>query len=143
MAGVAAQAAVEHHDRPLMIFDNLIHLINAEKARIDNNRIAAQIEQILNRLALLLRAVLAVGEDQLPPFVFGHPRHVVKQFAEIDAVIKGVGHHQPEGLGLFRRQVARQQIRPVAAFGHRLEDAIFGLLADIAVPRQHPRNGGL
>ncbi len=61
VAGVAAQATVQHHDRLLMIVDYLIHLIDAKKARIDDDRIAAHIEQILNRLALLLRAVFAVG----------------------------------------------------------------------------------
>ncbi len=68
MAGVAAQAAIKHHDRLRVVLNDLVHLINGEKARVDD-RIAAQIQQVLDRLPLLLRAVLAVGQDQLPPFL--------------------------------------------------------------------------
>jgi hypothetical protein len=50
-----------------VVFNDLVHLINAEKTRIDDDRIAAQIQQVLDRLALFFRAVLAVGQDQLPP----------------------------------------------------------------------------
>ncbi|EPO93083.1 hypothetical protein J047_06003 [Klebsiella pneumoniae 160_1080] len=143
VAGVAAQAAIKHHDRLRVVLNDLVHLIDGEKARVDDDRIAAQIQQVLDRLPLLLRAVLAVGQDQLPPFILRHPRHVIQQFAKIDAVVQGIGHHQAEGLRGFGRQVARQQIRPVAALRHRLKHPVFGLLADIAVARQHPRNGRL
>ncbi len=61
MAGVAAQAAIKHHDRLRVVLNDLVHLIDGEKARVDDDRIAAQIQQVLDRLPLLLRAVLAVG----------------------------------------------------------------------------------
>lgn len=68
MAGVAAQAAVKHHDRLRVVLNDLIHLVDSEKTRVDDDRIAAQIQQVLDRLPLLLRAVLAIREDQLPPW---------------------------------------------------------------------------
>ncbi len=105
MAGVAAQAAIKHHDRLRVVLNDLVHLINGEKARVDDDRIAAQIQQVLDRLPLLLRAVLAVGQDQLPPFILRHPRHVIQQFAKIDAVVQGIGHHQAEGLRGFGRRL--------------------------------------
>lgn len=52
---------------------------------------------------------------------------MIQQFAKIDAVVQGIGHHQAEGLRGFGRQVARQQIRPVAALRHRLKHPVFGL----------------
>ena len=143
MAGVAPQAAVEHHNRLRLVFYDFIHFINAEKTRIDDNGIAAQVEQVLDRLALFFRAVLAVGQNQLPSLVFRHPRNVKQQLAKIDPVIKGVGYHQPQRLALFGSQITRQQIGPVAAFRYGLKYAIFRFLADIAVARQYPGNGRL
>ncbi len=101
MVGVAPQAAVEHHNRSRLVFYDFIHFINAEKTRIDDNGIAAQVEQVLDRLALFFRAVLAVGQNQLPSLVFRHPRNVKQQLAKIDPVIKGVGYHQPQRLALL------------------------------------------
>ena len=132
-----------HHNRLRLVFHDLVHFINAEKTRIDDNGIAAQVEQVLDRRALFFGAVLAVGQNQLASFVFRHPRNVKQQLAKIDPVIKGVGHHQPQRLTLSGGQVTRQQIRPVAAFRHGLEYAIFRFLADIAVARQYPGNGRL
>ena len=138
VAAVFPQAAVEHHNGLLALLDDRIHLIHAQKTRIDDHRVAAHIQQILDRLALLIGAVLAVREDQLSPFLFGHARGVKQQFAKVDAVIKGVRHHQAQRLGAFGRQVARQQIRAIAALFNGLKHPVFGLLADVAITRQHP-----
>ena len=142
MAAVFPQAAVEHHNRLLALLDDLIHLFHAQEARIDNHRVAAHIEQVLDRLALFIRAVLAVREDQLPPLFFRHARGVKQQFAKVDAVIEGVRHHQSQRLGTFGCQVSRQQIRAIAALFNGLKHPVFGLLADVAISRQHPGHRG-
>ncbi len=108
VTAVFTQPTVQYHHRLLVFLDDLIHLIDAEKTRVDDDRITAHIEQILNRFALFIGAVLAIGKDQLPPSLLGHSGGMEQQLAEIDPMIEGVGHHQPEGLCAFGRQVARQ-----------------------------------
>ncbi len=115
----------------------LVHLIHGQKTRIDDHPIAAQIQQILDRRALLFGAVFAVRQEQLTALLLKNPRRVQQQFAEVAAGIQGVGHHQAQGLGAFSRQVARQQIRAVAALFNGLKHPIFVLLADVAVAGQH------
>jgi hypothetical protein len=61
-----------------------------------------------------------------------------QQLAEIDAVIKGICYHQAQRLRGFRRQTARQQVWAVTTLFNGLKHAVFGLLADIAVPGKHP-----
>lgn len=135
VAAVFPQAAVKHHNRLLAFLDELVQLFHAQKTRVDYYRIAAHIQQILDRLALFFGAVLAVGEDQLPPFFFRHPRGVKQQLAKVNAVIQGVGHYQPKRLGAFGRQVSRQQVRAIAALFDGLKNPVFGLLANVAVAR--------
>ncbi len=138
VAAVFPQAAVENHNRLLAFLNDIVHLLHAQEARVDDHRIAAHIKQVLDRLALFIGAVLAVRQDQLPPLLFRHSRGVEQQFAKINAVIEGVGHYQPQRLGTFRCQVSRQQIRAITALFDGLKHPIFGLLADVAIPRQYP-----
>ena len=138
MAAVFPQTAVEHHNRLLAFLNDLVQRFHAQKTRVDDHRVAAHVEQILDRLALLFGAVLAVRQDQLTPLLFRHPRGVKQQLAKVDPMVQGVCHHQPQGLGAFGRQVSRQQIGAIPAFFDGLKHAVFRLLADVTVPRQHP-----
>ena len=138
MAAVFPQTAVEHHDRLLAFLNDLVQRFHAQKTRIDDYRVAAHVEQVLDRLALLFGAVLAVRQDQLTPLLFRHPRGVKQQLAKVDPMVQGVRHHQPQGLGAFGRQVSRQQIGAIPALFDGLKHAVFRLLADVTVPRQYP-----
>ncbi|MOA16778.1 hypothetical protein D3C78_1370080 [compost metagenome] len=116
-----------------MLLDDLVHLLDAQKARVDDDAVTAQVQQILDGLTLLLGAVLAIGQDQLATAILGHPRRMGEQLAEIDAVIQGVGHHQSQGLGILGRQLPGQQIGAITALLDGLEHPIPGLLAGVAI----------
>ena len=140
---VAPQPPVEHHDGLGVLLDELVNLLDAEKTRVDDDAVTAGVEQVLDGLSLLLGAVLAIGQDQLAAPIFGQPRRVGKQLAEIDAVIEGVGHHQAQSLGVFGGQLPGQQVGAIAALLYGLEHPIPGLLTGIAIARQHPGDSRL
>ena len=60
VAAVFPQTAVEHHNRLLAFLNNFVQRFHAQKTRVDDYRVAAHVEQVLDRLALLFGAVLAV-----------------------------------------------------------------------------------
>ena len=62
VATVFPQASIKHHNRLAVGIDDVIYLIHAEKTRINHNRVTAQVEQVLDRLALFLSAMLTVSQ---------------------------------------------------------------------------------
>ncbi|MNS89957.1 hypothetical protein D3C72_1239900 [compost metagenome] len=113
-----------------MLGNDLVHFRDRQKARVDDHAVAAQVQQELNSGLFFFGGVLAVRQDQLAAVLFHDARRLEHQLAEIVAAVQRVGDHQPDGLGGFGGEVARQQIGPIAGLGD-------GFLYPFALLRAH------
>ena len=143
VALVFPQLAVHHHHRLAGLANDVVDVVNAEKARIEDDGVAAQIEQKLNRLALFAGAVFTVHQNQLAAIFFQLFRCAREDLAEVAAAVERVGDHHPDALGGIGREIARQQIGPVAGGVDGLEHLFARLFAHIPFAGEHARHGGL
>ncbi|SQI30703.1 Uncharacterised protein [Serratia plymuthica] len=131
-----------------MLGDDLVHLRDREKTRVDDHPVAAQIQQELNGGLFFFCGVLAVRQDQLTAVFFHDAGGLRHQLAEVVTAVQRVGDHQPDGLSGFRRQIACQQVGPITRLGDGFIHQLALLRADIAAAGQHAgyrrlRNAGL
>ena len=130
LAAVAAQLAVDYHNRRLAGINNLVQLVDRQVFRVDKDRFTAQRQQEVDSVALLLRAVFSVRQHQLTTVHFAVGRRVVNHAGEERAVVEPVSDHQTDGVGFIIGKVARQLVWLVTRFVNRLHNAGFNLFAD-------------
>ncbi len=140
--GQGGEPLVQRHYRHRALADDFRQLRRRDMPRINHHASALHAYQKVDGVHLLFRALLAVSENQAMIVRFAKLRRVINQRREKGTVINRIGHHQANHAAFFRRQLLRQQIRPVARLLNGFVHQRFYLFPDDIFSIQHARHRG-